>query len=36
MNVLAALFIITVVAIAILLNRKLDRREEEKLTKKSN
>jgi len=36
MNVLAALFIIAVVAIAFLLNRKLDRREEEKLAKKSN
>ena len=35
MKVLAALFIIIVVSIAFLLNRKLDRNEEKKMTKKS-
>lgn len=36
MNVLAALFIITVVSIAFILNRKLDRKEEKKMAKKRN
>jgi preprotein translocase subunit SecG len=35
MKVLAALFIIAVVSLAFLLNRKLDRKEEKKIAKKS-